>query len=88
MPTARLEVTGEEVDTTSEAWRHECEARYILDTLKTRQERNRFLDCDVFDPATRRRTRGIKQQRGEAEEKRLRATVMLIVEARKKAAAA
>jgi hypothetical protein len=30
MPQARSELTGQMVDTSSEAWRHECEVSYML----------------------------------------------------------
>lgn len=80
------EITGLPVDTWSEEWRHETEARWILDCLPTRYERNRYLNCDEFDQATRRRVRGIRQMRGESAEAQLRATCMLIVDARKKRA--
>ena len=36
MATAISELTGETVNTSSEAWRHECECRYILELLKVK----------------------------------------------------
>lgn len=43
MPTAISEFTGEPVDTSSEAWRWECEVRYIVDSIPTREQRLTFL---------------------------------------------
>jgi hypothetical protein len=52
--------TGEEVDSDSEAWRHLCEARFVLHLpLETRQ---RFLE-------------GVRSRRGQAEVERLLGTV-------------
>ena len=42
MTTARL-INGTEVDTASEAWRHECEARAIL-ALPTLAERRAWME--------------------------------------------
>lgn len=42
--TAISELTGIEVDTYSEEWRHECECRWLLDSLPSKQERREYLD--------------------------------------------
>lgn len=42
MPTAISELTGEEVDTWSEAYRHECECRFVLQ-MPTREARKQYL---------------------------------------------
>lgn len=43
MPTAFDPLTGAEVDTASEAWRHSCECRWLLDNKPTRTEKHRYL---------------------------------------------
>lgn len=37
------ELTGQPADTSSEEWRHECECRWILDNIKTREQRREHL---------------------------------------------
>ena len=82
------ELTGQPVDTASEAWRHECEARYILN-MPDRETRNQYLlgveeqAMGPKGPYTKTVTRGIKHTRGEAEVERLRATVLQLHEIRK-----
>jgi hypothetical protein len=41
MPCVSL-IDGREVDSTSEEWRHECEARYIAN-IPTREQRHDYL---------------------------------------------
>ena len=67
MPAARL-LDGREVDTASEDWRHECEARAIA-ALPTLAERRAWLE-------------GIEAKRGKAEADRLRDTMRALWEAR------
>lgn len=43
MPTAISELTGEPVDTNSEAHRHECECRWLLSAKPTRAEKHLHL---------------------------------------------
>lgn len=43
MPTAISELTGEEVNTHSEAWRHECECRWLLANKPTREDKHLWL---------------------------------------------
>lgn len=49
-------------DRDSEAWRHECEVRYVIN-LPTAADRRRYLD-------------GVEEQRGKEAADRLRADVM------------
>lgn len=81
--TAISEITGQPVDSWGEDWRHECEARFILDRLQSRDQRRKYLNCNERDESTGRFRKGIAQMRGQAEADRLHATVMKIVEARK-----
>lgn len=60
MPTVTL-IDGRRVDSASEPWRHECEARHIA-SLPTRQARRDWLDA-------------IGKRRGEAAMQTLEATV-------------
>lgn len=62
-------ITGEAVDSASEEWRHECEARAIAD-LRTLEERRAWLE--VLD-----------KRRGKPEADRLRATMGAIWKAKK-----
>lgn len=43
MPTAFDPITGQDVDTASEAWRHSCECRWLLDNKPTRSLKHRWL---------------------------------------------
>lgn len=43
MPTAFDPITGTEVDTSSEAWRHSCECRWLLTAKPTRTDKHRYL---------------------------------------------
>lgn len=61
---------GREVDSASEEWRHECEARAIAD-LRTLDERRAWLET-------------LEKRRGKADADRLRATMKALWEARKK----
>lgn len=52
---------GTEVDSASEAWRHECEARYVA-SRPTLLDRREYLDA-------------VERRRGQAEADRLRQTM-------------
>jgi len=43
MPTAYSHLSGNDVDTSSEAWRHECECRWLLTAKPTRTEKHMYL---------------------------------------------
>ena len=43
MPTAFDPITGQEVDTSSEAWRHSCECRWLLANKPTRSQKHLHL---------------------------------------------
>lgn len=43
MPTAFDELTGQEVDTSSEAWRHRCECAWLLENKPTRTDKHLYL---------------------------------------------
>jgi len=43
MPTAFDPITGQDVDTASEAWRHSCECRWLLAAKPTRTEKHLYL---------------------------------------------
>lgn len=60
-------VDGREVDSSSEGWRHECEARSIL-ALPTLAERRAHLEA-------------LEKRRGKAEADRLRSTMLALHEA-------
>lgn len=62
---------GTEVDSDSEGWRHECEARHIL-RLPSLAERRAWLDA-------------IAKRRGDAEMRRLQATMRALWEAERRA---
>lgn len=64
-------ITGEAVDSASEEWRHECEARMVADR-PTLVERRAYLE-------------EVERRRGKAEADRLRATMGEIWKARKAA---
>lgn len=77
--------TGELVSDYSEAWRHECEALRILDGFANKAQRHAHLRGEI-DPGTGKVTRkGILQHRGEAEVKRLEATILSIWKTRQQA---
>lgn len=59
---------GREVDSSSEEWRHECEARSIM-AIKTLAERRAFLD-------------GVEARRGKDAADRLRATIKALWDAK------
>lgn len=69
MPTVSL-LDGRQVDSASEEWRHECEARAIVE-LPTLVDRRMYLD-------------EVERRRGSDAAKRLRDTMMQIWEARKR----
>lgn len=60
---------GREVDSASEEWRHECEARAVAD-LRTLDERRAWLEA-------------VEKRRGKPAADRLRATMKALWEARK-----
>jgi 5-enolpyruvylshikimate-3-phosphate synthase len=60
---------GRQVDSASEAWRHECEARYIA-ALPSLAERRIYLT-------------EVERRRGKAEADRLRATMKALWKAKK-----
>ena len=68
MSTARL-IDGTEVDSSSEAWRHECEARAIA-ALPSLEQRRHVL-------------RGVEEARGKAAADALRETMRKLWEARR-----
>lgn len=43
MPTAYDHITGREVDTASEQWRHRCECNWLLTAKPTRSEKHLWL---------------------------------------------
>ena len=61
----KSELTGEPVDPYSEAWRHECECRSILDGMSTRAQRTKQLD-------------GIEKFRGKPSADALRADILFL----------
>lgn len=63
-------ITGEAVDSASEEWRHECEARAIAD-LRTLEERRAWLEV-------------LEKRRGKAEADRLRKTMGEIWKAKRR----
>lgn len=87
MSTAISEITGQPVDTYSEAWRAECEARAVL-AMPSREHRNRFL-YGVTD-LTGKRHRGVADIRGKeaADELRRRAEDLFYLRKRRAEAAA
>lgn len=76
-------IDGREVCTWCEEWRHECEARSVLD-MPTLKQRRAFL-YGVPDNWGKPRG-GVEQQRGAAALKRLEATMMAIWKQRQKEA--
>jgi hypothetical protein len=74
MVTVKL-IDGTEVDSASEAWRAECEARSIL-MMPSKAARIRFMEGEV-DPASGRViTKGVLQHRGQAAYEKLKSDVM------------
>jgi Ni,Fe-hydrogenase maturation factor len=72
---------GSEVSNYSEEHRHECEARTVL-AMPSKRQRQDYL-WGKWDPARKRDVDGVLQRRGEAEVKRLEATILAIWEQRK-----
>lgn len=62
-------IDGSQVDSASDAWRHECEARAVAD-LRTLDERRAWLEA-------------VEKRRGKPSADRLRATMKALWEARK-----
>ena len=59
------EMTGEPVDPYSDAWRHECECRYVLDQMTSRPQRASYLE-------------GIEQRRGKPSADRIKADILFM----------
>jgi len=90
MSTVRL-VDGTEVDSYSEAWRHECEARAVCN-MPTQAMRHAFLFGGVIyeraGPKTiKKKIRGVAQIRGQAAADELAAKVKELWVIRKKLSA-
>lgn len=86
----RSELSDEPVDIYSEAWRHECECRYVLDGLHSRESRNRWLygSSDGARPADGNFPRGcVAKIRGVEAADRIKAGVLAIIKSRKARAA-
>lgn len=66
---------GRQVDSWSEDWRHECEARYIL-AMPNLQERRNFLYG--YEKPDGKKFQGVLGMRGAAEVKRLEKTMLAI----------
>jgi hypothetical protein len=77
---------GTEVSNYSEEWRHECEARAILD-MPSKRARQDYL-YGRYDQQWKKERGGVLQIRGEAALKRLEETALAIWEMRKKQQAA
>ena len=80
MPLAYSILAGQEVDTSSEAWRHDCECRAVL-ALPTREARNEHLFGRrelQANGAIKQTVKGIAQHRGEAAAERIKADCMRI----------
>lgn len=73
---------GTEVSNYSEEWRHECEARAILN-MPTKRQRQDFL-WGKWDPERNRDIGGVQQVRGEAAVTRLEETILSLWEKRKR----
>ncbi|WP_191058449.1 DUF7696 family protein [Geminicoccus harenae] len=87
----RSELSDEPVDIYSEAWRHECECRYVLDGLHSKESRNRWLygSPDGAQPADGNFPRGcVAKIRGVEAADRIKAGVLDIIQSRKTRAAA
>lgn len=80
MPLAYSILAGREVDTASEEWRRDCEARYIL-AMPDRQARNEHLlgrrEMQA-NGAVKQTVKGIAQHRGEAAAESVKADCMHI----------
>lgn len=76
---------GRVVDSWSEEWRHETEARAILD-MPTKGQRQDFLYGELDERGKARG--GVLARRGEGEVHRLETTILALWEARKIAKAA
>jgi hypothetical protein len=75
-------IDGRQVDDASEEWRHECEARTVLNWPSKRQRQDYLWGAlDQFGKPRG----GVTQIRGEAECKRLEATMMQLWRARQAA---
>ena len=61
----KSELTGEPVDPYSEAWRHECECRHILDKMGSRAERAAYIA-------------GVEDRRGKPSADRIRADILFL----------
>lgn len=72
---------GREVSSDSEEWRHECEARAILN-MPTKGKRRDYLygELDQFG----KERGGVRGRRGDAELKRLEATILALWEQQKR----
>lgn len=71
---------GREVSNYSEDWRHECEARTILN-MPTKGKRQDFLYGELDKYGKERG--GVRGKRGDAEVKRLEETILALWEKRK-----
>ncbi len=76
---------GTVVDSASEEWRHETEARAILN-MPTKRQRQDFL-YGRWDEKYKRDRGGVLQIRGAEAVKRLEETILALWERRKKSAA-
>lgn len=74
---------GTVVDSYSEEWRHECEARAVL-AMPSKRQRQNFLWGTLDDFGKPRG--GVIQVRGEVECKRLEATIMKLWQANRQPA--
>lgn len=72
---------GRQVDSGSEEWRTECQARAIMD-LPTRAARLEYLEGRV-DPATGRRSGGVLQFHGQRAVDKLKADILRLWELKK-----
>ncbi len=77
-------VDGTRAPSDSEAWRFECEARYVLD-MPTKEARQAFLRGE-FNTKTQLRTGGLVKVRGEDYVKRLEDKILEVWRARRSAA--
>lgn len=75
MSTVKL-IDGREVDSASEEWRAETEARAIL-AMPSRLARIRFME-GYIDPTTSRQVKGVLQQRGQAAADKLKADILTL----------
>lgn len=89
----RSELSDEPVDIYSEAWRHECECRYVLDGLHSRESRNRWLYGNDdgkdrnYGPGSTNSQKCIAAKRGVEAADRIKAGVLAIIQSRKARAA-